>query len=77
MLASPIAYSVDMIPRGLLPIMGLNPLFYLIISYQDILMMGQWPRNNVFIIFAILSIITFYVGHWFFSKVKVVFVDYL
>jgi lipopolysaccharide transport system permease protein len=75
MMISPIAYTVDMIPPSLLPLIGLNPLYYLIVSYQDILMLGQWPPSNIFGIFLILTITIFYSGYWIFMKLKGVFVD--
>lgn len=75
MLISPIAYPVDMIPATLRPLLGANPLYYIIVSYQDVLMYGQFPRDNIFWIFLIFSLITFFLGYWFFSRMKAVFAE--
>ncbi|GAB6179346.1 ABC transporter permease [Desulfotomaculum defluvii] len=75
MMISPIAYSADMIPEGLRPFLALNPLYYMIISYQDILMFGQVPRDNVLFILLVLALLTFILGYWFFMRLKRVFAD--
>lgn len=75
MLVSPIAYPVDMIPSGLRPLLAANPLYYMIVCYQDVLMYGQFPRDNIFWIFLIFSALTFFVGYWFFSRLKEVFAE--
>ena len=75
MLISPIAYTEDMIPSELRPFLALNPIYYLIISYQDVLMLGHFPRGNIFWILLTFSLVTFFVGYWFFMKMKRVFID--
>lgn len=75
MLVSPIAYTEDMIPPGMRPLLAANPLYYLIVSYQDILMLGQFPRGNIFWILSTFSLVTFIAGYWFFMKMKKVFAD--
>ena len=46
MMTSPIAYTADMVPAAMRPFLKLNPLYYLITSYQDCLMIGQMPHNG-------------------------------
>lgn len=89
MMISPIGWSVDMVPAELRPIMGLNPLYYVIISYQEALMGartqvvdghqlvvgGHFPRNGVFWGLLALGVGTFYVGFWFFRRMKRLFAD--
>lgn len=75
MMISPIAYTEDMIPVEMRMLIRLNPLYYIIISYQDIMMFGQFPRGDIFWILLLISISTFYLGYWFFRKMKQVFVD--
>jgi lipopolysaccharide transport system permease protein len=75
MMASPIAYSPDMVPSGLRPIVQLNPLYYLIVCYQDCLMAGRFPRDGVLGIWLGLSLAMFCGGCWFFCRLKAVFVD--
>jgi lipopolysaccharide transport system permease protein len=75
MMGSPIAYTVEMIPANLRPLLGVNPLYYMIISYQDVLMMGRWPSNEVLWVLLGISVLSFWGGYWFFGRMKKVFVD--
>lgn len=82
MMISPIAWTVEMVPKELRAYMGINPLYYLIISYQESLMGatqglvgGHFPRNGVFWGLLIMGLGFFYVGFWFFSRMKRLFAD--
>jgi lipopolysaccharide transport system permease protein len=75
MLVSPIAYTEDMIPPEMRPFLAANPVYYLIVSYQDVLMLGHFPRGNIFWILLFISFFTFIFGYWFFMKMKRVFAD--
>lgn len=75
MMITPIAYPVEMVPAGLRPFLGLNPLYYIVAAYQDILMNGQFPRGIVFWVLIFISFTSFYCGHWFFKRLKGVFAD--
>jgi len=75
MMISPIAYSADMVPPELQPFLRLNPLYYMIVSYQDCLMMGRFPRGEVFWVLCAMSLGSFWSGYWFFSRMKRVFAD--
>jgi len=76
MLVSPIAYTHDMIPQELLPFMYPNPLYYLIMLYRDAAFLGV-VRIDLLAIFGLISFITLFVGAFVFSRLKVVFVDYV
>jgi lipopolysaccharide transport system permease protein len=75
MMISPIAYTADMVPSSLRPLLGLNPLYYMIVSYQDCLMLGRFPRGEVFWVLLGLGGLSFWVGHWFFGRMKKAFAD--
>lgn len=75
MMISPIAYTEEMIPGALKPFLALNPLYYLIRTNQDILLMNRFPQAGALVIFAGLSGFFFFAGYWFFSKMKVGFAD--
>lgn len=75
MMVSPIAYTVDMVPEGLRPFLAWNPLYYFISAYQDCIIQGRFPQNNVLTIIAIFSLFIFVFGYWFFCKMKEVFTD--
>lgn len=75
MMVSPIAYPVEMVPGNLQPFLKLNPLYYTISSYQDVLIFERAPRLETFIPYAIMSVVIFMIGYKFFIKMKRVFVD--
>jgi lipopolysaccharide transport system permease protein len=76
MLVSPIAYTIDMVPPQLLPIMYPNPLFYLIMLYRETMVVGRVPLGFL-LTFLVISIVTFSLGYYVFSRLKVVFADYV
>ena len=75
MIASPIAYTLDMIPKMFQFILYLNPLYYIIVLYQDCLIFGQSPQYDILIVLTVFSFGFFYIGYWFFSKMKKVIID--
>ncbi len=76
MMISPIAYTEDMIPEALRMILYFNPLYYLIMLYQKILIFDTLDLK-LFGIFTILSLLHFICGYYFFTKLKGVFSDYV
>jgi lipopolysaccharide transport system permease protein len=75
MMISPIAYPVDMVPQNLKIFLKINPLYYIISSYQDVLMFGRMPKLTTILPFIIMSFGTFIIGYHFFIKMKKVFAD--
>lgn len=75
MMISPIAYTADMVPESMRPYLAINPLYYMIISYQDILMLGQFPREGVLWSLLAISASVFFIGYWFFRRLKCAFAD--
>lgn len=75
MMVSPIAYTADMVPAEVRPFLALNPLYYLIIAYQDVLMLGKLPEWNVLLILGVMAFAFFWIGFWFFRRLKSVFAD--
>ncbi len=76
MLVSPIGYTVDMIPPRLMSLMYPNPLYYLIMLYRECLVQGTVPMT-LFIIFTVTAVVFFMVGYYIFSRLKMVFLDYV
>jgi homopolymeric O-antigen transport system permease protein len=76
MMLSPIAYTIEMVPEALRPFMGINPLYYFIVTYQGVLMLGRLPPWSVLLAVFLLGILVFSVGFWFFTRLKLVLVDY-
>jgi lipopolysaccharide transport system permease protein len=77
LVASPIAYTPDMVPSALKPLLALNPFAYFVVAYQQIIMLGIWPRPLHLSILIMMSVITFGFGSWFFDRAKRVIIDYV
>lgn len=77
MMVSPIAYTIDMVPEALQPFLKSNPLFYLIVAYQDSLMLGRFPRGGTFWVCLGMAVVLFWGGYWFFGRLKRVITDYV
>lgn len=75
MMISPIAYTADMVPEALRPYLAINPLYYMIVASQDCLMLGRFPREGTFWVLILIAGVSFWTGHWFFSRMKRVFAD--
>ena len=77
MLASPIAYSVDMVPSELQTFVWLNPLTYLIVPWQDVVVRGVLPDVFTITMLCLQSLFVFVGGFWFFARLRNVLVDYV
>jgi lipopolysaccharide transport system permease protein len=77
MIASPIAYTPDMVPEKFRLVMYLNPFAPFIIAFQKILVLGQLPNLGESIFIILISLSVFYVGGWFFYRAKKVMLDYV
>ncbi|MCH9756265.1 MAG: ABC transporter permease [Gammaproteobacteria bacterium] len=76
MLVSPIAYTQDMIPQSLMPLMYPNPLYYLIMLYRSTAFLGEL-RLDLLMIFSLLSVTMLLIGGFFFNRLKPLFSDYV
>lgn len=77
LIASPIAYSPEMVPPVLRPLVILNPLAYFLVSYQRILVLGKPPSMGDTVVVVLLSLGLFGLGGWLFARSKRVIVDYV
>ena len=77
LIASPIAYTPEMVPHALKAILFLNPFAYFVIVYQQILVLGTFPPIGEWTALILLSGGMFIFGGWIFSKGKQVLVDYV
>ena len=76
MLVSPIAYTQEMIPPNMMVLMYPNPLYYMIMIYRDMLMMGEFPAV-LFLVFSGMTVVTFTLGFFVFNRLKPMFADYV
>ncbi|MBV8132691.1 MAG: ABC transporter permease [Alphaproteobacteria bacterium] len=76
MIVSPIGYTSDMIPPELRAIAYVNPLFYIIELYRQVLIFGVIaPR--FWLAFSTLSLLTFWFGYDVFRRLKPIFAEYV
>ena len=74
---SPIAFTPDMVPSGTRALLALNPFAYFVVAYQQIIMLGIWPSLGHSIVLVVMSLGTFALGSWFFTRTKHVVIDYV
>lgn len=74
---SPIAYLPSQVPSSLKPLLALNPFAYFIVAYQRLMILGALPSVKHFVGLIVMSLVTFGVGSWFFSRAKQVIIDYV
>jgi lipopolysaccharide transport system permease protein len=76
MIASPIGYTRDMIPHQLLPLAYINPLFYVIELYRQVLVFGV-VSTRFWLAFTAIAVTTFWLGYDVFRRLKPVFAEYV
>lgn len=74
MLVSPIAYTEDMVPAGLVPFLKFNPLYYMILLYQKIFLFNTVDVQKL-LFFGVIGIVMFFLGYYIFTRLKVLFSD--
>jgi len=78
MFSTPIFYPPQMvIDKGYGWILQLNPMYWLIDSYRDVLLFGQWPDWALLARFAVLGLAVFALGSTFFMRQRGRFPDLL
>jgi lipopolysaccharide transport system permease protein len=73
---SPFAYTPEMVPASLKPLLYLNPLSYFVFCFQDLLAFGRLPQPFALAMAAAMALIAFAAGFVFFRKARAVFFDY-
>lgn len=77
MYASPIIYSIDLVPEQYYNLYMLNPMSVIIVAYRDILFYKTPPRVLGVSIAFIISVICLFIGFGVFAKLKRKFVEEL
>jgi ABC-type polysaccharide/polyol phosphate export permease len=75
--ATPIAYTVNLIPENFQWIVLVNPAYYMIEIYRDALYYGKLPEFNILVPFLIFSVVLFVISIWFFRRTKTGFGELL
>ena len=73
--ATPIIYSINIIPDRFFKLVLANPLTGLVDSYRKILLQGQPPNFYYLSSSAIAGVILIIIGYWFYKKVDKRFAD--
>ncbi len=77
LVASPIAYTPDMVPDQLRFLLGINPFAYYVVGYQQVIMLGIVPSLWHWVLMVLAAVLPFALGSWLFAKAKAVIVDYV
>lgn len=77
MLMTPIFYAKEMVPQWARIILDANPMALLIECYRDLIVVGQLPAANTAIWAAVLCVVTFLAGYFWFMRTKNGFADVL
>ncbi|WP_193370340.1 ABC transporter permease [Pelagibius marinus] len=76
LVASPIAYTPDMLPDALRVLLYFNPLAYYIVSLQSLIVLGSLPHWPIALGALGFSVASLLLGAYVFSRAKTVFFDY-
>jgi ABC-type polysaccharide/polyol phosphate export permease len=68
--ATPIAYTVNLIPQEFQWIAMINPAYYMLEIYRDVLFYGKIPNLQIIGPFLIFSVVLFLISILFFRKTK-------
>ncbi|MFZ4561472.1 MAG: ABC transporter permease [Saprospiraceae bacterium] len=77
MMLSPIAYTIEMIPKGLQFIVYANPISHFIFCSQHLLFLGKMPPTTSLLVVLLLSPALFFVGYVLFYRLKKIMIDYV
>lgn len=76
LVASPIAYTPDMLPAALKLLIWFNPLAYFIICLQSLIVLGALPDWPIALGVAVFGVGSLALGAFVFERAKTVFFDY-
>ena len=76
LVASPIAYTPDMVPDNLRVLLAANPFAYFIVAYQQLIVLGSLPTATQCIGIVVIAAVSFGLGGLFFARAKRALLDY-
>lgn len=76
LVVTPIGYTPGMIPSRLKLLMYINPMYYYVSAYQNIIVYGQLPDTLTMCVCVGLALVSFCGGYWIFQRAKLAFYDY-
>lgn len=75
-IASPAAYTAEMVPAGLKLIIYINPLSYFVRSFQSLICYGKLPSQLDTIVCVVLATTVFFASYHFHLRMKHAFIEY-
>lgn len=76
MIVTPIAYTVDMVPRSVRAVVYANPLSYFVFGFHELIVFGKAPSIVVVSTMVALALLSYSVGFFIFQRAKKAFFDY-
>jgi lipopolysaccharide transport system permease protein len=77
MFLTPIFYPAELMPKRYGWVLYLNPMYYVVQAYRDVILEGHSPVGSQFLVLGVFAAACFVLGHWFFRRSKHAFVDVL
>jgi len=77
LIASPIAYTPDMVPGSLRVLLYANPFAYYVQSFQSVLVLGRLPAPEILAGCLVFALVGFHGMHWVFSLGKRIIADHI
>jgi lipopolysaccharide transport system permease protein len=77
LVVTPIAYTPDMIPAKIKPLLYLNPLYYYVSANQHLILMNDFPPVYEVLIGLGLTATMFIFGVWVFKRARIAMMDLL
>lgn len=69
--ATPVVYSLDLVPERVRPLLAVNPLAHLIRAYREVLMVpGPFDGGGRLVLIAVASMVVFAVGYFVFDRLR-------
>lgn len=77
LVVTPIAYTPDMIPNSIRPLLYINPLYYFVSANQHFILMNQFPPLFELVFGMFLSLFMLFFGSWVFKRARLAMMDLL
>jgi lipopolysaccharide transport system permease protein len=75
LIVTPIAYTPDMVPAKIKPLLYLNPLYYYVSANQHLILLNQLPPIIEIVLGVTISIGMFLIGLWIFKRARMAMMD--
>lgn len=77
LVVTPIAYTPDMIPPQIKPVLYINPLYYYVSANQHLILLNTLPPMVEIVLGITISLAMFFGGIWVFRRARIAMMDLL